>query len=109
LNPNTHLVAKRVSPNNNRFRPPWDGSGNPLENDRFTEHRTAQDIPYSPIRTLPHALQVKLFDSRLVRRDRRAFDPDRILEDGFRRVDGDFVVCRVSMLDSEVVVFNVEI
>jgi hypothetical protein len=96
-----------VPPNNNRFRPPWDRSRDTLEDNRFTEHGTTQDIPNSPIRTLPHTLQLELFDSRLVRRDSGAFDPDRILEDSFCRIDSNFIICRVSMLDSEVVVFNV--
>jgi hypothetical protein len=47
---------------------------------------------YSSIRTLPHLLQLELFDSSLIRGDSRALDTDLVLQDGVGSVYGDLII-----------------
>jgi len=70
------------------------------------EHRPVQDVPDRPVGALPHLLEPKLLDARLVGRDRRALDADAVLEDRVGRVDGDLVVGRVAVRQAEVVVLD---
>lgn len=73
------------------------------------EHRPVQDVPDRPVGALPHLLEPKLLDARLVRRDRRALDADAVLEDGVGRVNRHLVVGRVAVRQAEVVVLDGEV
>jgi hypothetical protein len=81
--------------------------------------------PNGPIRGLPHALgwdqrrtfekiepadlEFELFYTCLVRCDCGTFDTNGVLEDGFRGFYGDFIVRSIPMLQTKIVVFDVEI
>ena len=54
-------------------------------------------------------LELELLHSGFVGRDGGAFDADAVFLDGFRGVEGDLVVCFVSVGEAEVVVFQVDI
>lgn len=54
-------------------------------------------------------LEVELLDSGLIRSDGSAFDTDLALSDGVSSIDGDLIVSGVSVLNTEVKVFDVEI
>ena len=49
-------------------------------------------MTYSPVRTLPHLLELELFDTSFVWSNGRAFDADTIFYNGIGGVDGDLVV-----------------
>jgi hypothetical protein len=77
--------------------------------DRLAEDHAAQDVADRPVWRAPHLLKLELLNAGLVRSDRRAFDPDAIFLDGVGGVDRDLVVCRIAMLDAEVVVLEWDI
>src|SRR5215204_1020915 len=56
---------------------------------RLADDDAAEDVADRPVRGAPHLLQAELLDPRLVRCDRGALDPDAVLLDRVRRVDGD--------------------
>lgn len=98
-----------MSADNNGFRPSGNRSGYAGEDDRLTEDRSAQDIPYSAVGTLPHRLEFELFHAGLVWGDGRTLDADRMLENGLCGIDSDLVVCSISMFKPEVVILDVEL
>ena len=73
------------------------------------EHRPVEDVPDRPVGALPHLLEPKLLDARLVRRDRRALDADAVLQDRVGGVDGHLVVGGVAVREAEVVVLDREV
>jgi|TARA_R110002003_G_scaffold111_1_gene9401 hypothetical protein len=57
----------------------------------------------------PHLLQLEFLHSLLVWGDGRALDTDRVLLDGLGGVDGDLVVGLVTVLQTEIVVLEVNV
>ena len=103
------LISKGMSSNNNGFLPSRYQSGDVIDDDRFSEDSSVENVPDCAIGTFPHLLQIELFDSGLVRRDSGTFDADLALLDGISGIYGNLVVCGISMLDTEIKVFDVEI
>ena len=58
---------------------------------------------------LTHLLELELLDSGFIGGDGGAFDSDLVLLDGLGGIHGDLVVGLVSVLNSQIVVFNVHI
>lgn len=102
------LISERVSTNDDGLGPSWDGLGDSLEHDRFTEDGTAEDVSDGSVGGSPHLLELEFFNSswRGVRGGRdgkfwrltfiwgdgRALDTDVVLLDGFGGINGDLVV-----------------
>lgn len=98
-----------MSPDDNRLGPTGYRPRHALENDRFTEHRSAQNVPNSPIGALPHALQLELFHSRLVGCDGRALDAHRVLLDRLGRVNGHLIVRGITMLYTQIIILDIQL
>ena len=84
---------------------------NILHDDRLAEHRSADDVTERAVRAAPHLFEVELLHTLLIRRDGRALNAHAVLLDGLRRVNCDLVVGLVALLDTEIVIqqLNVEV
>ena len=54
-------------------------------------------------------LQVELLDSCFIRGDGRTLDSDRVLLDGLSGIDGDLIVGLVTVLESQIIVLEVNV
>ena len=98
-----------MSANNNRLFPAGNQSWDVLDDNRFSEDSSVEDVSDGSIWTLPHGFQVEFFDSCFVRSDGCALDADFAFFDGFGGLDGDFVVSLISVLHAEIEVLDLEI
>lgn len=98
-----------MSANNNRLFPAGNQSWDVLDDNRFSEDSSVEDVSDGSIWTLPHGFQVEFFDSCFVRSDGCALDADFAFFDGFGSLDGDFVVSLISVLHAEIEVLDLEI
>ena len=98
-----------MSSNDNGFLPSWDQSGNVFDDDWFSEDSSVQNVSDCPIWTFPHFFQIELFHSSLIRCDSGAFDTDLALFDGISSINGNLVIGGISVLDSKIKVFDVEV
>lgn len=96
----TVLVAKCMTPDHDRLRPPRHQSWNILDQDGLTKHGTIQIITNRAIWRLPHLLQIELFHARLVRSNGGAFDADLALSDGLGAVERHLIISLVTILHS---------
>ena len=103
------LIAEGMAADDDRLRPARHKPRHVLADDRLAENDTAEDIADRTVGRLPHLLQGKLFDALLVRRDCRAFDADAVFLDRVGRIDGNLVVRLVSMFDTEIEIFEVDV
>ena len=69
----------------------------------------SQVVPDGAVGRQPHLLELELLDSGLIGSDGCALDTHRVLLDGLCSIDGDLVVGLVSVRETEVVVFEVDI
>ena len=80
-----------------------------LADDRLSKDHTAKNIAYVTIRRPPHFFQAEFFDPGLVRGDRGTFDTDPVLFDRISRIYGDLVIGVIANLNSQIVVFQIDI
>ena len=100
------LVAEGMAANADGLRPARNRAWDLFQNDRLTEHSTAQDIADRAIGRQPHFLEVEFLHTCLIWRNRRALDTDLVLLDRFCRLYSHLVVCLVTVFDPEVIVLE---
>ena len=98
-----------MTANHNRLRPAWHQTWDIGDHDWLTEHDAAENVADRAIWRTPHLLQAKLFNAGFVRRDRGAFDSNAVLFGCIGCVDGDLVVRLITLLDRQVVIFEVDV
>lgn len=100
------LVAEGMAANADGLRPARNRAWDLFQNDRLTEHSTAQDIADRAIGRQPHFLEVEFLHTCLIWRNCRALDTDLVLLDRFCRLYSHLVVCLVTVFDPEVIVLE---
>lgn len=103
------LISVSVSSNNDWLSPAWHQSWDVLADDGFSEDSTVENISDCTVRGFPHLLQLEFFDSLLIRGDGGALDTNFVFLDCVGGIDGDLIVSLVSVFDSEIVIFNIDI
>ena len=98
-----------MTADHNWFAPMWNQPWNVLDDDWFAEYNSTQDVTDSSVRRLPHLLQIEFFNASFVRCDGCALNADAMLLNRTGAIDGDLVVGRISVLNSEVVVLKIDI
>ena len=103
------LVTKRVAANADRLCPARNRTRNALEHDRLAEHGTAENVADSTIGREPHVLKLILLNTGLIRGDSSALHTDLVLLDRLCGISGDLVVRGITVLDTKVVVFQINV
>ena len=103
------LVAEGMAADDHRLGPARYIARDVLADDRLTEDGAAQDVADRPVGRLPHLLQFEFFDARLVRRDRRAFDANAVLQDRIGGIDRHLIVSTVTLFHAQVVIMQVDV
>ena len=91
------------------LRPARDEARHVFADDGFAEHGAVEDVADRAVGRFPHFLEVEFFHAGFVGRDGGALDADAVFLDGFRGFDRDFVVRRVAVFDSKIVVFQIHV
>jgi hypothetical protein len=102
-------IAESVPSNDDRLGPILDKSGDVLDEDGLSEDGSIEVVSNGSIGTLPHLLKLELFDSGLIGSDGGALDADFAVFDGLGSIEGDFIVCLVSVFDAQIEVLDVEV
>jgi hypothetical protein len=71
--------------------------------------RVLQVVTNGAIGRQPHLLELELLDSLLVGRDGRALDTDRVLLDRLGSIERDLVIGLVTVGQTEIIVFEVDV
>ena len=103
------LVAERVTSHHNRLCPTRHQTRNVVYDNRLAEDRTTENVANGAVRRLPHFLEAELLHTRLVGGYRGAFDTHMFALDRFCRVDGHLVIRGVAVLDSQVVIVEIDV
>jgi len=103
------LVAEGMAADTDGGRPVGCQAGHVAHHNGLAEHDAFQDVADGAVRRSPHLLEVEFLHPVLVGRDGGALDAHAVLLDSVGRVDGDLVVGFVAVLDTQVVVLNVEV
>lgn len=98
------LITVRMTANNDRIRPTGHQARNVLAQNRFTENRSAQNIPDRSVRTQPHLLQLELFNALFVGCNRCTFDANIMLEHGQCSINRYLIFGDVTMRQTQIVV-----
>lgn len=105
----TVLITKSVSSNNDWLSPTRNTSWDVFDNDWLAEDDTTNNVANSAVRGLPHLLEVKLLNSSFVGGNRCTLNADLASFDGFCGVNGNLVICGITVFDTKIVVLDVEI
>lgn len=103
------MVSESVPSNNDWFFPSRNESWNVINDDGFSEDSTVEDVSNGTVGTFPHMLEVEFLDSGFVRSDCGTFDSDLAFFDGICSIDGDLIVGCISVFDTEIEIFDIEI
>ena len=98
-----------MSANDDGRSPTWDEARDVADDDWLTEDSTIQNVSNRAVRGLPHLLKVKLLNSSRVWCDSGALNSYFVLQHSVGAVNGYLIVCSVTILNREVVVFRFEI
>ena len=105
----TYLITESVTSHNDGLLPARHKQRDVLADDGLSEYRAAEDVSDRAVGTQPHLLQVEFGDARLVWRDGGALDAHVVLLDGLGRFNCHFVIGGVSVWQTQVVVFDVNV
>lgn len=105
----TILVTVCVSADDDGRSPTWDETRDIADDDWLTEDSTIQNVSNRTVGGLPHLLEVELLNSSLVWCDSSALNSYFVLKHSVGAVDGYLIVCSVTILNREIVVFRFEI
>ena len=103
------LITERMAANDDRLGPGGNQSRDVVDDDRLAEDDAAQNVPDSAVRRPPHLLQAELLNSSLIGSDRRALHANSVLLDGMSGIDRDLIVGLIAILDTQVVVLQIDI
>lgn len=103
------LVAEGVAPDDDGLLPAGHQARDAGNDDGLAEDGAAEVVADGAVGGQPHLLEVELLDSCLVGGDSCALHADLVLLDGFGGVDGDLVVGFVAVLETQVVVLEVDV
>ena len=78
-------------------------------NDRLAENHATENIADCSIRGFPHLLELEFLNTCFIRRDRGAFDANAVFVDRVGGINRDLVICCVTILDREIIIFQVDI
>ena len=103
------LISKSVSSDNNGFFPSWNKSWDIVDDDRFSKDGTIENVSNGSIGTFPHLFKFEFFDSCFVRCDGGTFNSYFTLFDSIGGIDGNLINCSISMLNTEIKIFDIKI
>lgn len=103
------MVSESVSSDNDRFFPSGNESWNVINDDGFSEDSTVEDVSNGTIGTFPHMFEIEFLDSGFIRSDCGTFDSDLAFFDGICCIDSDLIVGSISVFDTEIKIFDIEI
>ena len=84
---------------------PWDV----LDDDRFSEDSSVENVSDGSIGTFPHLLEFKLLNSGFIRSDGSTLDAYFTFFDSLSSLNGDFIISGISVLHSKVKVLNLDV
>lgn len=84
-------------------------AGDVLADDGLPEHRASQDVADGAVGRTPHLLELELLHAILIWRNCGALDAHAVPLDRLRRLHRHPVVCRISVLHTEVIASREEI
>ena len=102
-------IAVGVTRQGDRLFPGGHRRGDAADRHGSTEHGAVHNGADGAVGAFPHLLEVVFLDPLLIRGDGGALDADAVLLAGLRRFDGHLVVGRIAILQTEVVIFALEI
>ncbi len=102
-------VAIGMAADDDRLGPVRHQARHILADDRLAEDRAVQDVAQRAIRAAIHPLQAEFRHPGLVRGNGRAFYADAVLGDRVGRIDGHLIVRLVTVFDTEVIIFQIDI
>ena len=103
------LITKGMSSNDDGFFPARDESGDVADDDGFSEDGAVENVPDGSIWAFPHFLQFELLNSGLIGSNGGTFDTDLTLFDGISGIDGDLVICGISIFHAQIKIFDREV
>ncbi len=103
------LISVGVTTNNDGLGPSWDESGDVLEDNGLSEDGSIEDVSDGSIGGSPHLLKFELLNSLLIGGDGSALDSYLVELDGVSSINSHLIVGLVSVLNSQVVVFDIKV
>jgi len=105
----TILISISMSTNDDRLSPSWDKSWDIINNNCFTENGSIKNVSNRSVRWFPHLLKFEFLNTTFIRRNCSALNTNFVLKHCFRAVNGNLIVCRITILDWQVVVFGFKV
>ena len=103
------LISISMSSNDDWLNPSGNKSGNVADDNGLSENSSVQDIPDGTVGRSPHLLKVEFLNSSLIGSDGGALDSYLGSLDGLSSIDSDLIIGSISVLDTEIKVFGVEV
>lgn len=103
------LITVSVSTNDDWVGPAWNKSWDVFNDDGFSENSSIKDISDCSVGRFPHLLKLELFNSFLIRCNCSTFDTYFVLFDSLCWINGNLVVSLISVLHSQIEVFDIKI
>ena len=98
-----------VTTNHNRLGPARHKPGNIGDDDGLAEDHAAENVSNGAVWAAPHLLESKFFDSCLIGGDSRTLHTDPVGLNGVRGINGDLVICLITVLNREIVVLEIDV
>lgn len=77
--------------------------------DRFAENGSIKDVTDGTVGRFPHLFKAKFLNACFIGRDGGTFDSNAVLTDGVGSINGNLVIGFVTVFDSEVEIFDVQV
>lgn len=103
------LISKSMSSNDYGLCPSWNKSWDIRDNNRLSEYSSVQFISNCAIRGLPHLFEAKFNNSGFIRSNSSAFNTNFVLLDSISSIYSDLVIGSISILNTEVIVFYLNV
>lgn len=96
------LISKSMSTDDNWLFPAWNEPWDIFNDDGLSKDSSIEYVPDGAIRAFPHFLELKLFNSGLIRGNGGTLNTYLALLNGLSRLNSNFVISGISMLDAQV-------
>jgi len=103
------LITKGMSSNNDWLGPSWYQFRNVINENWLSKHSSIQLVSNGAIWTLPHLFELELLDSCLIWCDCGALNTNFVFFNGVGTIEGNLIICLISLLDTEVKVLDVDV
>src|SRR5690606_17759430 len=101
------LISKSMTTNNNWLCPTLNVTRYVAHNDWLTENSSSHNVTDGSVRRFPHFFQSEFLNTCFIWSDRSTFDSYIIFFNCFSSINGYLVISRISVLNSQIVVFDI--